>query len=489
MRVNILVNYIAQIYVTIVAIIFLPVYISYLGSAAYGIVAFFSTLQIVFNILDVGLTPTVSRQTVLYTTGVKSKECYFRLIKSICLIFLIVAFSGALVIFVLSNFIAERWLNLEELSIDEVIFSIQLMGYCVAIKWMSGFFRGLLIGREKIYAVSLVNIIVSTLKFIVVIPVLANFGKNLETYFIYQLIISIVEIFSLYVLSSYHLNNYFYFIENKFSIDDVRGVFSFTAGIGFTALVWVIHSQLDKVLLSGILDVSKFGYYTLAVMVAGGITSMTGPISTSLMPRLAALHTSGNYEKFKALYLKFTAYTIVLVGTISLSLFVNAHLVLWLWTGDEIIANESAQVLKYYSLGNLFLALSAFPYYYQYAIGDVRLHIRGTLLSFFLYVPILFVSAKLYGAVGASFAWMSINFLYLSFWVSYSHFSLNRNIFSIWTLDLLVKSFVLPLIAVVLIGQFEFNSLSKLQSIVYIASTSLIIILSFFPLIRKFKLI
>ena len=63
LRQNILANYVSQIYVTVIGIVMVPLYLRYLGAEAYGLVAFFTVIQAGFQFLDMGLTPTVVRET------------------------------------------------------------------------------------------------------------------------------------------------------------------------------------------------------------------------------------------------------------------------------------------------------------------------------------------------------------------------------------------------------------------------------------------
>ena len=66
---NILSNYVSQIYVTVIGIVMVPLYLKYMGAEAYGLVGFFAMLQAWFQLLDMGLTPTMSRETARYRGG------------------------------------------------------------------------------------------------------------------------------------------------------------------------------------------------------------------------------------------------------------------------------------------------------------------------------------------------------------------------------------------------------------------------------------
>ena len=86
---NIFANYISQIYVTMISIVIVPLYIKYMGADAYGLVGFFSMLQAWFNLLDMGLTPTMARETSRYRGGAINALDYRRFIRALEGIFLL----------------------------------------------------------------------------------------------------------------------------------------------------------------------------------------------------------------------------------------------------------------------------------------------------------------------------------------------------------------------------------------------------------------
>ena len=66
---NIFANYLSMFYVTLVGVAIVPLYIKYMGAEAYGLVGFYAMLQVWFNLLDMGLTPTIARETARFHRG------------------------------------------------------------------------------------------------------------------------------------------------------------------------------------------------------------------------------------------------------------------------------------------------------------------------------------------------------------------------------------------------------------------------------------
>ena len=50
----------------IIGIITLPLYLNYLGSEAYGLVGFFALMQSWMMLLDMGISPTLSREVAKF---------------------------------------------------------------------------------------------------------------------------------------------------------------------------------------------------------------------------------------------------------------------------------------------------------------------------------------------------------------------------------------------------------------------------------------
>ena len=118
---NIFANYVAQIYVTVVGIVMLPLYVKYMGAEAYGLVGFFAMLQVWFQLLDMGLTPTMARETARFNGGACTALELRRLLRALEGIFLGVAVLGAGTMWVGAGAIARQWLKVQQLPLADVV--------------------------------------------------------------------------------------------------------------------------------------------------------------------------------------------------------------------------------------------------------------------------------------------------------------------------------------------------------------------------------
>jgi len=418
---NILANYASQLYVTIIGIVMVPLYIKYMGAEAYGLVGFFAMLQAWFNLLDMGLTPTMARETARFRGGATDALSFRRLVRALEGIFLIVAIVGGISLYAASGYIAHDWLKASKLPLSEVQSSLELMALIIALRWMCGLYRGAISGSERLVWLGGYNTAIATLRFVLVIPLLMYVGTSPTVFFGFQCGVAVVEFSGLLLYAYYLLPAVPAGARLPWQWAPLKPVLKFSLTIAFTSAVWVLVTQTDKLVLSKILPLAEYGYFTLAVLVASGIMMISGPISAALLPRMAKMEAEGNHAELINLYRKATQFVAVIAGAASVTVAFCSEPLLWIWTGDRSLAQQAAPVLTLYALGNGVLAVAAFPYYLQYAKGDLRLHLIGNAVFVVLLIPSIIWGANQYGGVGAGWVWLGMNLLSFVAWLPLVH--------------------------------------------------------------------
>lgn len=432
---NIIANYISQIYVAGIGILILPLYIKYMGAEAYGLVGFFTMLQAWFALLDLGLTPTIGRETARYRGGSMSALQFRQLFRALSLIFLGIAVTGGLTLWLLAGPIAEKWLNVSELTMVEVVLAVKIMAVSVAMRWMGGLYRGVITGTEKLVWLSFFNIFIATLRFVAVFISMKIYGFTPTVFFWHQLLVALLELVGLFWMGNSLVPAKKQLVQPiGWSFEPIKPVLKFALTIAFTSSVWVLVTQTDKLILSGILPLSEYGFFTLAVMVAAGIMILSQPVSVVLMPRMARLHAEGKHDEMIQIYRSTTQLVSVVAGSASIVIAFFAEQLLYAWTGDVKIAENASPVLRLYVLGYGVLAIAAFPYYLQYALGNLKYHLIGNLITAVTLIPAIVWAATYYGGEGAGWAWLGINTLYLITWVGYVHHKLVPGLHVTWLL-------------------------------------------------------
>lgn len=475
---NILANYVSQLYVTLIGIVMVPLYIKYMGAEAYGLVGFFAMLQAWFMLVDMGLTPTMARQTARFRGGATDALSYRRLVRALEGVFFIVALVGGAAMFAASRYIAQDWLQASQLPIVEVQIALQLMAIIIALRWMCGLYRGAVSGSERLVWLGGFNSMTATLRFVGVLPVLMFVGVTPTIFFSFQLGIAVLEFAGLLTFSYRLLPDIPQGQRLPWDWKPLKPVLKFSLTIAFTSSVWVIVTQTDKLVLSKILPLAEYGYFTLAVLVASGIMIISGPVSAAIMPRMSKMEAEGDHAGLIRVYRQATQLVAVLAGSIAITVASCAEPLLWAWTGDKSLSHQAAPVLILYALGNGILAVAAFPYYLQYAKGDLRLHLIGNAVFVVLLIPAIIWAASRYGGVGAGYVWLSMNLLSFVAWLPLVHHKFEPGLNMKWYGEDVLMIFVPMIIIGYGLYSYKFFNDSRLNQLGDIVIVGILVMLT-----------
>jgi O-antigen/teichoic acid export membrane protein len=423
---------VSQIYVALVGIGMVPLYLRYMGIEAYGLVGLFVMLQAWFQLLDLGLTPTISRETARYAGGAGDGNRLRRLMRVLEALFVTIAIVGAGALAAAAAPIARQWLNVRQLPLAEVEQAVQLMAVLVALRWVCGLYRGAISGFERLVWLAGFNALAATARFVLVLPYFWIVGASATDFFRYQLAVAALE-FTVLVIYTYRLLPKATG-PSTVSWSSLHSTLKFSLGIAFTSSIWVFVTQTDKLILSKLLPLGDYAHFTLAVLMASGVQLLGAPIGAAVLPRLTRLCAEADEVGLLRLYRSATQLVGVLTIPASLVLACFARQVVWAWTGDPHIAEQAAPVLTLYALGNGILALATLPYQLQFAKGDLKLHIIGHILFVVLLIPALIVATLRWGMVGAGYAWLAANVAYFVGWVPRIHRRFFKGLHTQWLL-------------------------------------------------------
>ncbi|MFA7281784.1 MAG: oligosaccharide flippase family protein [Sterolibacterium sp.] len=417
---NIFANYLSQIYAAVIGVVMLPFYIRYMGAEAYGLVGFFALLQAWFLHLDMGLMPSVIRATIRFRNGESDALSLRRLLWSLEGVAICAASMGGLGLILGADSIAGDWLKAEHLTRDEIANAIRLMALTIALKWMSEYYRGVISGFERWVWFSVFSAVMATIRFVLVIPLLILVSNRVETFFLFQLGVTALEILFL-TRKTYALLPAVTIETSRWNWKPLQNILGFSSAMALTGLLWASVLHTDKLLVSGMLSLAEYGWFSLSVLAGSGVLLLVAPIVTALVPRLTAVHAQGNEAGLLELYRKGSQWVGILAWSSCGVLASQAERLVWIWTGDAQLASHTHLTLSLYALGNGVMALSAFPYYLQFAKGQLRLHLLGTILFALVLIPSLIWAVGRYGAAGAGWAWLGAHILFFTLWIPVVH--------------------------------------------------------------------
>ena len=139
----------------------------------------------------------------------------------------------------------------------------------------------------------------------------------------------------------------------------IRG---FASGVFLIALVAVVNTQLDRLVLSRLLDLEYLGYYNIAVAIGTGMLAIASPFVASIQPRLTLFFSSGEYDKAMRIYLNVATLVAILLYPMMAVIGLNAEMVVATWTGNADIARHSAALVPWVVIAYTLLSMQQMPF-------------------------------------------------------------------------------------------------------------------------------
>ncbi|UXY14479.1 oligosaccharide flippase family protein [Chitiniphilus purpureus] len=426
---NVFANYAGQIFITAMGILIAPYYVSQLGVEAYGIVGFSIMLQGWFVLIDMGLSPTLGRASACFHAKQLGHHEMSTLFVTIERAFWLMGGLVFLGLVAASGRIGADWLKAEHLPFQTVQWSIGIIAAMLASRWLTSLYRGGLTGFELHIWINKFNFMFGILRYVLVIPLLWIYPSILVFLF-FQLLVSIIEAFSFRSKLLAQIKPQ----AVDFSIDVLRSNLSFAGSLAFTTVVWLLVTQLDKFLLSGLMPLKEYGYFTLAISAAAGVQTALAPLQTVLQPRFNILFAQGERNAFLALYqLGVDVIMTIAIPLLCLLVFFSEGL-LWIWTGKPDIVESASFYLRWYGVGNVFVAVLVLPYFLQFASGKMAYHLRVNIFYALIAIPALVLAAYSRQGHGTALVWAFGNGIMALLWPLFIHSKFLPEIKSYWFL-------------------------------------------------------
>ena len=404
---NVVANYLGQGWSALMAIAFVPVYIKYLGIEAYGLIGLFVVIQAWLALLDMGMTPTLTREMARFEAGEHSPQAIGDLLRTLEIVCVGVAVLICGGMALAANWLVNHWLQADGLAPQAMQTAVYIAAFVIALRFVEGLYRGAIFGLQRQVWFNAANAAVSTVRGVGVIGVLAWVAPSVEAFLLWQLALAIVPV----VLYAWKTHSVLPRAPQRvrFSSRALADVGRFAGGMmGTTALVLLL-TQVDKILLSRMLSLEAFGYYALASAVAAALQMLLGPITAAVYPRMVVLVSANDASPLVTLF-HFAAQMItVALAPAALVLVFHAQGALFAWSGDAVLAARAAPVLSVLVLGTLLNGLLHVPYQLQLAHGWTGLAIKTNLVAVAVLVPAILWLVPIYGGIAAAWIWVALN--------------------------------------------------------------------------------
>jgi len=179
--------------------------------------------------------------------------------------------------------------------------------------------------------------------------------------------------------------------------------------LGYSSFAFVsqlssmVTYHVDRILVGVLSSVSQVAYYAVPANIVSRLLNVGALFNTFVFPRAITLHAAGNYEGLRALYLKASRYTFLLLVPVMVPLVILAPELIALWLGDAF-AQGSHLTARILLVAFFIASTSITPSQLYNGMGNSRIGAYYSLVGSSINLLLCFVLVPQYGATGAAVA-------------------------------------------------------------------------------------
>lgn len=455
-KINIIANFAGRSVIAILSIIFVPIYLRYLSVEMYGIIGFFTSIQAFLFLLDGGISPTLSREVARLSAFPEKAQELRDLSRTLEILCWATGFIVCIIALIVSPAAANYWLKSENTSPETIREALTIMSVTLAFQWAMGFYTGGMYGLQEQKLLNLISVVFAFLRAFGALFILAFISPTITAYLIWQLIAAVLNCFVFFFVFWRRLPKTAE--KPRFKSALLKDVWRYAAGMAGTSLVVLVLTQTDKLILSKMLTLEDFGYYSLAITLAStGIGLIVGSIQSTYFPQFSQLVAQNKLDEMRELYHRACqVMSFFLIPAVCLLTFFSYEILL-VWTRKPEIAENTYVLLTLVAVGTGLNGLMHLPYYAQLAFGITKLGIWLNVFAVIFLIPFMIYATRHYGAVGGALSWAILNFSYAVFGLQIMHRWILKGELKKWYLT----DVGLPLLLAVIINGLAYFLLSR----------------------------
>lgn len=436
---NLLANFAGLGLPTLLQLALVPVYIRLMGIESYGLIGFYVMLLTMMQVLDLGLCTTMNREMARYSTQPDMGDETRDFVRTLELVYWPLGIIAGGILVAMAPLIATRWINPGTLPVPVVKTSIVIMGGLAAAQFPITLYQGGLLGLQRQVLLNSVRIVGAVIGNGGAALILWLVSPTITAFLCWQLAVSSVQAIVLAVCLRRSLPPADR--TPRFSSVLLRNVRRFAAGMSGITVSSLILSQMDKVILSKMLSLEMFGYYSLAVVVGNGLLILVTPVFNTVFPRFTFLAATGDENGLRELYHLGSQLMAVVIVPAALVVSMFAYELVFLWTGSPVTAAHVAPIVRIFVIGTALTGMMHLPYALQLAHGWTRIGLTINIALIIFLLPAIIVLTSRYGGTGGAAAWVLLNCVSMMIGVPLTHRRLLKGEASRWYLtDLMLPA-------------------------------------------------
>lgn len=409
---NTLANYFGMIVQILVPLVCLPIYNSYFNEQEYGLILFFTTLQAVFAVFDMGLSKAVEKEIGNFKNGICLEKAKLSIrIASFERIFWGVLILLGLCVLLLEGPIVKNWIIADKIPIDVLSTCYFFAATNILVRLFTTFQTAVIRGFEAQVSQNTVTSIGMVSKNIIAIGYLHYCSVSIIAYFFIILMVHVLEVLVFQYIINLEKKKFSIF-GNTFSYSEIAPLFKYCFGLIGITVLGILLKYADKLMVSKMLSIELLGYYGTAAMVGQALSGIAGPIQKAIFPQICANFTNNDQDAIISIFANAVEKILIIASPFCVFTFMNSFVVLMTWTGDNELSKNATGPLQLICFASLLNLVASIPFTMQLGQGKTRVSVIFGSVACIFVLPLNYIAIAKYGINGAAIGWVLYNVAY-----------------------------------------------------------------------------
>ncbi|WP_158270574.1 oligosaccharide flippase family protein [Limnohabitans sp. Jir72] len=324
---NTLSSFVSMVWLNILSVLSITIYVKLLGAGSWGIVAACSSLQLLFNLIDLGFGQIVPRWIAREANDLELLRKYISVFHKI---YAGLALSGFFALQAGAYALAYYWFNVPAEQSAQLELCIRLIAFQLLFQFANSLYVGIWQGLQLQVQANLRASLFGTLKHAAAMAALLWLAPSPVTYAAAFGIVALAEL----VTSAVATQRKGLMARSSGSAVAVRPFISEAAVLSIGIMVGLAVSQMDRIVLSRSVPVDSFGVYVVVANLALAFLSLQAPLTRAYFPVLVQDIKQNGHANPATIRRLILGSTVVCVLP-ALAMCIGADWVLRLWLQNE----------------------------------------------------------------------------------------------------------------------------------------------------------
>lgn len=409
-RKNAVANFLGRGWSALVPLALSPYYVALFGPEGFGLIGVYLMLQALLVVLDLGYGTTVSREMARLTEDITQRARARDLMRTLEVFFFGALFIIGAGIYAAAPALGENWSASGGLTHADLSAAFRLIGLGIAAQFPSLLYAGGLMGLQRQVVTNSVLAAISTLRWVGGAVILMILPPTLELFFAWQILASALQstLMGYFMWSALRQAGH----KPRISMQPLRSTWRYAAGVAGAATLGALLVNLDKVVLTQLVPLESYGYYSLAWLAASCIAFLVAPIYAATFPRFCQLANAPSSELRSFFHATNQVAAVVVIPVAAILVFFSDS-IMAIWLTDATSAGRVAPLVSILVIGHALNSLMTVPYALLLGTGHSKFGLIINLVSVMVLAPTVLVLTLWLGALGAAAAWMILNIGYV----------------------------------------------------------------------------